>query len=88
MAELFIGSGTGGQQVAQPLAHYIVLTPREHRLLRLLAKGRTNAQIGHSVHRSEKTVRNQFTSLYRKLGATNRAEAVALYLTHHQQGQR
>jgi DNA-binding NarL/FixJ family response regulator len=49
-------------------------------VLRLVAEGCTNAQIGTSLHRSEKTVRNQLTAIYRKLGAGNRAEAVAHYL--------
>lgn len=57
-----------------------VLTAREVQLLEALALGRTNVQIGQSAGRSEKTVRNQLTSLYSKLGAANRAEAVALWL--------
>jgi DNA-binding NarL/FixJ family response regulator len=74
-------------QVAQAPAPYLVpvlLSARERRLLELLAEGCTNAQIGLLLHRSDKTVRNQLTSLYRKLGAANRAEAVALFLTRHQ----
>lgn len=77
-----------GLYVAQAPAPYVVLTAREHTLLCLLAEGRTNAQIGHSLHRSEKTVRNQLTQIYRKLGAANRAEAVALYLTRHREEHR
>lgn len=69
--------------VAQALPPYLALTDREHRLLGLLAEGWTNVQIGQRVHRSEKTVRNQLTGIYQKLGASNRAEAVALYLTRH-----
>ena len=57
-----------------------VLTAREVRLLEWLALGRSNVQIGRCAGRSEKTVRNQLTSLYAKLGAANRAEAVALWL--------
>lgn len=71
-------------RVAQARPPYLVLTEREHCLLGLLAEGFTNAQIGQRVHRSEKTVRNQLTRIYQKLGAANRAEAVALYLTRHQ----
>jgi DNA-binding NarL/FixJ family response regulator len=74
-----------GLHAAQPPAFYVVLTAREHMLLRLLAEGLTNVQVGRTLHRSEKTVRNQLTHLYRKLGAANRAEAVALYLTRHQE---
>ena len=56
------------------------LTSRELRLLEWLALGRTNVQIGQCAARSEKTVRNQLTALYSKLGAANRAEAVGLWL--------
>ena len=56
------------------------LMPHEVTLLEWLATGRSNAQIGHCMARSEKTVRNQLTRVYEKLGAANRTEAVALYL--------
>ena len=56
------------------------LNMREVRLLEWLALGRSNAQIGKITDRSEKTVRTQLTALYSKLGAANRAEAVALWL--------
>ena len=60
--------------------HQPLLTTRELRLLEWLASGRTNVQIGQCSGRSEKTVRNQLTALYSKLGAANRTEAVALWL--------
>ena len=56
------------------------LTTDEIALLEWLATGRTNAQIGQCVARSEKTVRNQLTRVYAKLGVANRVQAVALYL--------
>ena len=56
------------------------LTAKEKRLLEWLAAGRTNSEIGQCECRSDKTVRNQLTRVYAKLGAANRAEAVALYL--------
>ena len=68
---------------AQAQPPYLVLSERERHLLGLLAEGFTNVRIGQRVHRSERTVRNQLTRIYRKLGASNRAEAVALYLTRH-----
>lgn len=60
-----------------------VLTLREIELMRGLAAGRTNHQMASDTNRSEKTVRNQLTRLYQKLGAHNRAEAVAIYLRQH-----
>jgi len=56
------------------------LSANEIGLLRQLAAGQTNAQIGVHAHRSDKTVRNQLTRLYAKMNARNRAEAVAIYM--------
>jgi DNA-binding CsgD family transcriptional regulator len=63
------------------------LTAGESMLVRWLAAGRTNAQIGQCLGRSEKTVRNQLTRVYAKLGAANRAEAVALFLRGEWRGE-
>jgi DNA-binding CsgD family transcriptional regulator len=52
------------------------LTARERRILDLLRQGKTNAQIGAEVFISEKTVRNHLSSVYRKLGVANRAQAI------------
>lgn len=51
------------------------LTPIERELLSWVAAGRTNAEIAALRGRSHSTVRNQLEVLYRKLGASNRAEA-------------
>lgn len=56
------------------------LTRNEMRLLDWLALGRTNAQIARCANRSDKTVSNQLTRVYAKLGVANRTEAVAVYL--------
>lgn len=50
------------------------------RLLQWLCAGHTNAQIAAHLCRSEKTVRNRLTRIYRTLGVVNRAQAVAVYL--------
>ena len=57
-----------------------LLTTSERAVLRRVAAGNTNAQIGQHLGRSEKTVRNQLTRVYAKLGVVNRAEAVAVHL--------
>jgi DNA-binding NarL/FixJ family response regulator len=57
-----------------------LLTGHETRLLEYVAAGWTSAQIGETLCRSEKTVRNQLTCVYAKLGAANRAEAVSIWL--------
>jgi DNA-binding CsgD family transcriptional regulator len=52
-------------------------TTREVQVLHLLAQGATNAQIATTLNYSVSTVRNETVSLYRKLGVSGRAEAVA-----------
>ncbi|WP_169731962.1 helix-turn-helix transcriptional regulator [Glycomyces arizonensis] len=52
------------------------LTPRELGVLRLVAKGLTNRQIGSELYISEKTVSVHLSRAMSKLGAANRAEAV------------
>ena len=54
------------------------LTGRELAVLRLLAAGRTNAQIGAELYISPKTASVHVTSILRKLGVSNRVQAAAL----------
>jgi DNA-binding NarL/FixJ family response regulator len=54
------------------------LTPREIEVLAGLAAGRANKQIAYDLGISEHTVKFHTSSIYGKLGATNRAEAVAV----------
>jgi two-component system, NarL family, response regulator DevR len=56
------------------------LTANERRLLGHVAEGATNARIGERQGRSEKTIRNQLTRVYDKLGVVNRTEAVAVFV--------
>jgi DNA-binding CsgD family transcriptional regulator len=56
------------------------LSAREQDVLQYLCLGYTNAEIGRACGTSPNTVRNQLQAIYRKLGATTRAEAVALTL--------
>ena len=53
------------------------LTARELDVLQLLASGMTNPRISHALEISENTVKFHVTSILGKLGAANRAEAVA-----------
>jgi two-component system NarL family response regulator len=54
------------------------LTEREVQILRLLAEGRSNRGIAQALHISESTVKSHLKSLFVKLDATSRAEAIAL----------
>jgi DNA-binding NarL/FixJ family response regulator len=54
------------------------LTDRELTVLRLLAQGRTNAEIGTELYISPKTASVHVTNILRKLAVTNRVQAAAL----------
>ena len=58
-----------------------VLTPRELDVLRSLADGGTNSDIARTLVLSETTVKFHISNILRKLRVSNRAEAVASYLT-------
>jgi DNA-binding CsgD family transcriptional regulator len=54
------------------------LSKRELEVLSLLASGRTNSEVARDLYVSVGTVKSHTGNIYRKLGAKNRAEAVAL----------
>jgi DNA-binding NarL/FixJ family response regulator len=53
------------------------LTPRERMIVRLLAEGQTNEEIGGHLFISAATVKTHLSNVYGKLGARNRYDAVA-----------
>jgi DNA-binding NarL/FixJ family response regulator len=65
------GGGTSPERPEDPLSE------RELEVLALLASGRTNAEIAKDLFVAVGTVKSHVNSIYRKLGAVNRAEAVA-----------
>jgi DNA-binding NarL/FixJ family response regulator len=54
------------------------LTEREHEVLRLLADGLSNAEIGEAMHISDTTVKTHVTQVLRKLDLRDRVQAVVL----------
>ncbi len=54
------------------------LTPRELEILSLLPSGATANAIGAVLFLTEATIKTHLANIYRKLGATNRAQAVAI----------
>ena len=52
------------------------LSPREREVLDLIARGATNREIAAALHLSPHTIHEHTSTLYRKLGARNRADAV------------
>jgi DNA-binding NarL/FixJ family response regulator len=56
------------------------LTPREMQVLEFLAEGLSNKAIANFLSISEPTVKGHLKHLYAKLGASDRAHAVAIAL--------
>jgi DNA-binding NarL/FixJ family response regulator len=52
------------------------LTPRQRDVLRLLIEGKTNKLICRELELSESTVKTHLASIFRRLGATSRTQAV------------
>jgi DNA-binding CsgD family transcriptional regulator len=59
------------------------LSPREREVLGELARGATYADIGATLFVSANTVKTHVSSLYTKLGASRRSEALAIARAHH-----
>ena len=81
--DLFIASGLAdefrsGISARSEARVFPQLTPREHEVLSLVARGRTNAEIASDLIVSDKTVRNVVSSVTSKLGVASRAGAVAM----------
>ena len=62
---------------AAPTGRRLALTERELQVLRGMADGKSNAEIGRELFVSEDTVKTHARRLFRKLGARDRAHAVA-----------
>lgn len=62
----------------QPAGDGRALSEKEIRVLALMAVGSTNREIGQELWVSEDTVKSHARHLFRKLGARDRAHAVAI----------
>jgi two-component system NarL family response regulator len=58
------------------------LTPREIEVLHLLAKGRSNKEIGVALKVTEETIKSHLRTLFLKLGVRDRTEAVISAVRH------
>lgn len=58
------------------------LSPREMEVLRLMAEGKSNKEIGTALFITEGTVKAHVSKLLRKLSVTGRTEAVNMALQH------
>lgn len=59
------------------------LTPREREVLRLVARGLTNAQVARELTVTPRTVNAHLTAVYGKLGVTARGGAIRYAIDHH-----
>lgn len=59
------------------------LTPQEKLVLVYISQGKTNREIGKTMHLSEKTIRNYLSTIFSKLEIHNRAEAAAYAVRQH-----
>jgi len=66
-----------------PAAHPVGLTEREVEVLRLIAQGKSNREIGAELVLSLRTVERHIVNIYSKLDIHSKAQATAYAFTHH-----
>ena len=74
--EVWLSPQVAGMVVEQGEGEEPPLSPREMEVLRLLARGYSNAQIADELGITERTVKNHAGRIYGKLGVGSRMEAV------------
>jgi DNA-binding NarL/FixJ family response regulator len=67
---------------AREAARLESLTDREHEVLRLVARGATNAEIADELYLAETTVKTHIGSIFSKLGVRDRAAAIVFAYDH------
>lgn len=86
-----MGVGQGGAQLDSGMPSVRVrhvevgvnhLTPRQGEVLRLLARGWTDAQIADELFLSRRTVHAHLREIFRKLGVSHRSAATRFAIEH------
>lgn len=77
-AHSFLGAGGPEPAAAAPRESFPELTPREAKVLDLIARGWSNDQIAENLVITPKTVRNHVSRVYDKLRVGSRAQAIVL----------
>jgi DNA-binding NarL/FixJ family response regulator len=67
---------------AREAARLEELTDREHAVLRLMARGQTNAEIAAALHVAEATVKTHVGAIFAKLGVRDRPAAIVFAYDH------
>lgn len=60
-----------------------MLSKREHQVVRLVARGLKNREIGKTLGITEHVAKNYMRSVLDKLGMSNRVEVALWYVAHH-----
>jgi DNA-binding NarL/FixJ family response regulator len=77
--QFFVDPRVARNLLAGPRATDVAsLSPADREVLRLVADGLSNAEIGSAIHAAPSTVKARVSRLLTKLGARTRAEAVAI----------
>ncbi|OGI06458.1 MAG: hypothetical protein A3F80_01540 [Candidatus Melainabacteria bacterium RIFCSPLOWO2_12_FULL_35_11] len=64
--------------LAREIINEAGITSRELEILSLLAKGETNKKISSVLYLTTSTIRNHISNIFKKLGISNRSQAVAI----------
>ena len=74
--ETYLQPQLGARMAGEPTGPRDELTDREREVLRLIALGHTNAEVGEQLYLSVRTVESHRANILRKLNLTTRAELV------------
>jgi two-component system nitrate/nitrite response regulator NarL len=58
------------------------LTPRQKQVIAAIAAGKTNKEIGQEMKIAVNTVKRHLTDIFDRVGASNRAELIAMAFKH------
>ncbi len=75
---------SGGDARRSPRSRIGELSEREHSILELVARGKTNKEIAVELFLSEKTIKHYMTNILHKLHVRNRVEAALLLFKESQ----
>jgi DNA-binding NarL/FixJ family response regulator len=80
--EYFLECPETSEEPGAPPTYPARLSAREAEVLKLVAQGLTNAQVGQELFISPNTVNRHLTSIYRKTGTTSRVSATCFATQH------